>query len=152
MSIHRRHKIDWGNLTKRWPYEVRASALVRRRGRSSKVLALGVGKFGFPAVVTSMPDEKEHRRQIAEKVNQLLQGKLNVYIDATLTAGATTTTLTDARIGYFSTIAPSMALTANGAAAIVAGIWVSGQKTGSCTLNHASNAATDQSIRFNILG
>lgn len=121
-------------------------------------LTLGFGislrspKFGFPPVVGFMPDDKEHRRQIAAKVNQLLVGKMNVYIDLTLTAGATSTTLTDPRIGYFSTIIPAMALTANGAAAIVAGIWASGVKTGSATINHASNAATDQSIRFNIIG
>lgn len=149
----KRTRLPWHTFAPRYSYELFAHVGRHRHlWTVGTTPALARSKFGYPPIVEFMPDDKEHRRQIARKVNQLLVGKVNVYIDLTLTAGATSTTLTDPRIGYFSTIVPAMAQTANGAAAIVAGIWVSGVKTGSATINHASNAATDQSIRFNIIG
>ncbi len=108
--------------------------------------------IGFQAVTPYLEDQKEHRREIATKVNTILQGKINVFIDVTLRDGHTTTTLTDARIGYYSAIVPAMAMTANAATAITAGIWVNGVKSGQATLNHASSANTDQTIRFLIIG
>ena len=107
---------------------------------------------GYPPVPEFMPDDKEHRRQIARRINTLAQGKMNVTNTVTLRASQTTTTLTDARIGQTSAIVPAAALTADGAAAIVAGIWVSNILSGSCTINHASNAAIDQTILFLIIG
>ncbi len=108
--------------------------------------------IGFPGVPNFMPDGDEHRRQIAQAVNGLRQGKMNVTIAITLNAGATTTTLTDGRIGVTSCIVPSMPTTQNGATALNAGIWITNIVTGSCTINHASSANTDQNIRFLIVG
>lgn len=107
---------------------------------------------GFPGVTLYLENEKEHRREIAAKLNTTIQGKLNAYIDVTLTHDAATTTIVDARIGFYSAIIPAMAMTAHAATAVAAGIWVNGLKTGQCVLNHANSANTDQSVRFIILG
>lgn len=85
-------------------------------------------------------------------LNQILRGKINVVMNATLTlrASQTTTTLTDERIGPKS-ILSFMALTASAATAAQS-LYVTGQLKGSCTINHASNAATDQNFTVAIFG
>jgi len=108
--------------------------------------------IGFPGVPNFMPDDKEHRRQMAQAINGLRQGKMNVTKAITLNAGATTTTLTDGRIGVTTCIVPSMPTTQNGATALLAGIWITNIVTGSCMINHASSANIDQNIRFLIIG
>lgn len=106
---------------------------------------------GFLPVTEYLPDEKEHRRRIASALNRTMGGKLNATIDATLRASQTTTVLTDPRIYATSYIDP-MPLTANAATAKAAGIWFSNQIEGSVTVNHASAAAVDQTMRFLIIG
>ena len=49
-------------------------------------------------VPVSMPDNSQHLRLISNTVNNTLDGKLNSTGSVTLTASATTTTLTDRRI------------------------------------------------------
>ena len=105
-----------------------------------------------PLVPTMMGNQQEWTRQIAQASNRNTQRATNVTLDVTLTHSATTTTITDARISAFSAITPAMAMTASGAAAIAAGIYVDTLKTGSAVIHHASNAATDQKIRFVIQG
>ena len=107
---------------------------------------------GYPNVTPYMPDEREHRRQIAAVVNSIRSGKLNITLDVTLTANAVTTTITDARIGVNSAIIPAMPLTSDGALALTNGIWVTAVITGQATINHASSANTDQTIKFLIIG
>lgn len=87
---------------------------------------------------------------VIDFVNRLMLGRLNVTIDLTLNPSATTTTLRDPRIGAKSAII-EIPLTANAATAESA-VWYSNFAKGSCTVNHASNAAVDQSFRFVILG
>lgn len=107
---------------------------------------------GHSSVPPMLPDEKQHRRLIAQRLNQLSQGRMDCTTDVTLTASATTTTLIDSRIGYSSAIIPAMAMSSAGATALAAGIWVNGVQNGQATLNHASNSATTQTIRFAIIG
>jgi LDH2 family malate/lactate/ureidoglycolate dehydrogenase len=90
-------------------------------------------------------------RRLVEVVANMLRGNLNATLDVTLTAGATSTTVKDARLGPFSHIAP-MPLTASASTAEKAGIWFSGQFNGQVTINHASSAATDQNVRLLIVG
>lgn len=107
---------------------------------------------GFQPVEEWLPNLQEWLRKVAQKVNLVMSGKLNAYLDVTLTASATTTTVQDPRIGYYTAIVPAMALTANAKTAIVAGIWVDNIVKGSARLNHASAVATDQTIRFLFIG
>lgn len=89
---------------------------------------------------------------LARTINLLLQGKANsVKIETfTLRASQTTTTLTDSRLGNLSVLT-FMPLTAHGATALQ-NLWVSNQLQGTCTVNHASSANTDQSFRVQING
>ncbi|MEJ0071184.1 MAG: hypothetical protein WDO24_23325 [Pseudomonadota bacterium] len=60
-----------------------------------------------PAALADAAD-KSWVRRIVQAVNQLLQGKLNASLAVTLTHGATSTTIADARISATSTpVAPT---------------------------------------------
>lgn len=79
-----------------------------------------------------------------------MQGKLNCVLDVTLTASATSTILTDPRIGPFSFIS-FMPLTAHALAALP-NLWCNPSVAGSVTVNHASSANSDMAFRVAILG
>ena len=105
---------------------------------------------GYPLAPQTMPDEKQHRRKLAETANLAIGGKLNALLPVTLTASSTTTTVTDSRIGtntYFG-FQPTTA----DAAAALSGLYVSAQKKGSATLTHASTASTDRTFTVLLIG
>ena len=87
---------------------------------------------------------------IIERVNRLIQGKLNVVTTVTLAAGATTTTLTDSRISAESYIG-LVPTTANAATAMTA-LYVSAKTSGSATLTHNNTADVDRTFDVVILG
>lgn len=105
---------------------------------------------GYQGVPVMLADEKEHRRQIAQAVNQQLTGKLNAVLQVTLTASSTTTTVTDKRIGA-NTYFGFQPLTADAAAAL-GGLYVSSQTNGSATLTHASTATVDRTFNVLLIG
>lgn len=113
---------------------------------------------GFPGVTEFLRDEKEHRRQIALRLNIINSGKFNCTLDVTLNAATGATVIADRRIGFNSAVTPLMALTLNGAGAIAAGVWFdaprgnTGSTAASIVAHHRINAATDQTIRFGIFG
>lgn len=84
---------------------------------------------------------------VADRVNRLLNGKMNIsdVTTVTLRANDTTTILVDSRIGYFSHINLEPR-TANAATAR-AGLWYE-TADGSATLHHASDAASDQEFSY----
>jgi hypothetical protein len=100
---------------------------------------------GYPGLGTA-----PSQREIAERVNRLLQGKLNAVTTLTLTANAASTTLTDKRIGGATWIG-LMPLTANAAAAL-ATTWVSARANGSATITHANNAQVDKTYDVLLIG
>ena len=90
-------------------------------------------------------------REVSEVVNNLVEGKSNNTGTVTLAvAGATTTTLTDERIGYDSIIL-FMPTTANAASAF-GGLYVSAKIKGSATLTHAANVLTDKTYGYLVVG
>lgn len=101
-----------------------------------------VAQSGWPAWFT----------QIARGLNQALKGKINAATTVTLAASATATTLTDDRIQVTSAVTLE-AQTASAATARLTspGIYVVPTK-GSATINHPSNAATDQQFAVLIVG
>jgi len=100
-----------------------------------------------------LSDEKEHRREIARRVNLITQGKVNITLDVSLAANATSTTITDPRIGFYSAVVPAMAMTAHAAAELATGnVYVDTLMKGSCVVRHSNNAQTDRTIRFLIIG
>jgi hypothetical protein len=96
------------------------------------------------------PDDNEHRRQIAQCLNGVMQGQLNNTLTVTLAANAATTTVSDARIGSTSILLP-MPTTANAAAAL-GGLYVTGIAKQTAVLNHANNAQVDKTFVFAIVG
>ena len=101
-------------------------------------------------VLVSMPDSSQHLRLISNTVNNTLDGKLNSTGNITLTASATTTTLTDRRIGANSIIL-FMPTTANGNTAKT-NLYVSARADGSATLTHASSSNNDQTFGYIVIG
>jgi hypothetical protein len=96
-----------------------------------------------------MPEVRQHVRQIARLLNVGLRGQLNGTMSVTLTAGATTTTVTDARISL-STVPLFVPTTANAAAAL-ATLYVE-PEAGECTVHHANNAQTDRIFQVALIG
>lgn len=88
---------------------------------------------------------------VESRLNDALNGKINVsdVLTVTLRANQTTTTLLDSRIGYFSYIGLEP-VTANAAVAR-ASLWYE-TGAGSATLHHASDAAVDQDFRYAVWG
>ena len=90
-------------------------------------------------------------REISEVVNNLVEGKSNNTGTVTLaTASATTTTLTDERIGYDSVIV-FMPTTANAASAMT-NLYVSAKTQGSATLTHSANTSTNKTYSYIVVG
>lgn len=106
----------------------------------------------YQGVAPWIKDESQHRRDIARTINAILIGKVNVTIDVTLRAAQMTTTIIDARIGYTTAVIPAMPLTVNGAIALDSGIWFDVPKSGSVVVHHAAAIATNQTIRFVLIG
>lgn len=103
---------------------------------------------GYQGVPLMLPNEKEHRRQIAQAVNQQLTGKLNAVLQLTLTPNSTTTSVVDARIGA-NTYFGFCPLTADAAAA---SIYVSARANGTATLTHANTASVDRTFNVLLIG
>jgi hypothetical protein len=105
-----------------------------------------------PAVAVSRDDTASVLwiRRIIDVVNRTLQGKLNATLPVTLSAGMTTTTITDARISAFSYI-DFMPLTASAAAMLAGGMFVSSQQSGEATVTHLNSASTDLDFRALII-
>lgn len=98
---------------------------------------------------TDMKDEREHRRDIALAVQALLNGASNARGRVTLAvAPATTTTITDPRIGPDTQIVLT-ARTANAAA--TTGLYAVAA-TGVATITHNAAAAADRTFDYLLVG
>jgi len=104
----------------------------------------------FPQVPLSIPDTEQHLRLVSTSLNNTINGKLNSTGTIILTASATSTTLTDARIGGNSVIL-FMPTTTNGRTALNT-LHVSARSNGSATLTHASSGNTDQNLSYCVIG
>jgi hypothetical protein len=87
-------------------------------------------------------------RDVAEVVNNAVNGKTNNTGTVTLAASSTTTTLNDERLGFDSVILLSP-LTANAAAQ---NPYISTKAKGSVVITHTSVASTDLNFDYIIVG
>jgi len=101
-------------------------------------------------VALSNPDDVIHRREIAQGVNNALDGILNSTGTVTLTENITTTVILDQRIGVDSYI--KLSPTSANAAAIVASIYISSKGKKTATVTHTSDANTDKTFDYLIIG
>lgn len=90
------------------------------------------------------PAGADNPRKLADSINRIAEGRLDAYTSVTLTAGATTTTITNPFISRNSVVVLSPR-TANAAAA-VATTYVSAVADGSATLTHSNNAQVDRTF------
>lgn len=104
------------------------------------------------AAKTNHANEREHRRELAEKINALLVGRINTVGSLTLLAGTTSTVITDANA--HPNCMPILTATNAPAAQLVGGaigVRVSARNTGSFTLTHGS-PASDCTFLYALLG
>lgn len=95
---------------------------------------------------------RQFARRIADVVGSIMQGRTNNTTEITLTANATSTTLSDARLTVQSVVS-AVPLTANAAAEKGNGtFYVSARNNGSVTWTHANNAQTDRTFAVSIIG
>jgi len=92
-------------------------------------------------------------RKIADVLNNMLRGKLNVVLPVTLRFGHITTDVIDARIGPYSGLL-LQELTASAAAAKFGAPYIlpSDQNAGQVTLNHTTISSSDVSFNLIIIG
>ena len=91
-------------------------------------------------------EESRHRLLLATTVNEILKGRANNTGSVTLTAGATTTTVTDNLFG--SNMVPLLVPTTANAAAALATTYVSARANGSFTLTHANAATSNRTFLY----
>ena len=89
-------------------------------------------------------------REVSEIVNNLVEGKSNNTGEITLAASsATTTTISDERIG-FNSIVLLMPTTAN-AVSVITSTYVSSTVKGSAVITHLANTEIDKTYRYLIV-
>ena len=98
----------------------------------------------------SVPPNGADARTTATVIRNLVDGKSNNTGSITLTANATSTNITDTRVGAYSVIV-LMPRTANAATAMTA-VYVSARGTGTATITHDSQSATDRSFEYAVVG
>jgi len=92
-----------------------------------------------------------NEREISEVTNNILNGKTNNTGTVTLNvSSATTTTISDERIGFNSVIL-LMPTTANAASSLT-NVYVSARAQGTATLTHSANTNTDKTYSYIIVG
>lgn len=97
-----------------------------------------------------LPPQGSDARGVATVVNLAMRGKVNATAVVTLTPSATTTTLTDDRIGpdTFIGLAPLSAA----AAGALSTTFISERHKGGATLTHANGASADRNFSILFIG
>jgi len=119
-------------------------------------MALSPARKIFPLPVRNNPEA--HRRELADAISRLQQGKIGSVGSVTLTAISATTTLTDANIGPDSAII-LVPTTENASKEFVGlldldsvGIYPSARVNGSATLTHSNHSSSDRTFTYVVLG
>jgi hypothetical protein len=109
---------------------------------------------GFTGSSGYNPNHAEMLRKLDKKIDGIMQGKTNNTGTVTLTANATTTTITFAagRLGQ-STVMLLSPTTANAAAALT-NVYVSARNVASntLTLTHSNTATLDRTFSYVLIG
>ena len=91
-------------------------------------------------------------REVSSAVNLLLEGKLKSTGSFTLTASATSTTVTDLRAGRSSVVLYTP-ITANASAEVGNGtIYISARNKQNFVITHANNGQTDRNFIYVVIG
>lgn len=98
------------------------------------------------------PGGVDNSRQLAERLNQVIKGRLDCHGEVTLTAGAATTQVVNELISEESTpiLTP---MTSAAATELGAGtMYVSAVANGSFTITHANSGVTTRTFTYAFLG
>jgi hypothetical protein len=110
--------------------------------------------MSFLKAIETHTDPIEWCKQLAKKINSVMDGKTNNTTTVTLTANSATTTITfsEGRMGA-DTVLTFTPTTANAAGAL-AGLYVSGRDVAAktITLTHANTATTDRTFSCVLVG
>lgn len=98
-----------------------------------------------------MPNEAEHRRELAQQLNTVTAGRVDCTLEVTLDANAATTTVIDSRISL-QTATPAVPQTAHAAEEIGNGTMWFEPSAGQCVIHHANNAQTDRIFIMALVG
>lgn len=96
--------------------------------------------------VQTFGEDKRHRTQLAETLNEVLKGRGNNIGTFTLAANVTTTIVED-NLFESGQVVVWMPTTANAAGAMT-NLYVSARAKGSFTLTHANAATTDRTFAY----
>jgi len=103
------------------------------------------------SVYRKLPQNDSNPREIAEVVNNLIEGKSNNTGTITLAvASATTTTIYDERIGANSVIL-LMPKTAS-AVSVITSTYISATNKGNAVITHTANTVADKTFRYIVVG
>ena len=111
-------------------------------------MAISAGSRLAPS--SFVPDEKSHRRAIANWEHEAHQGHLGNVGSVTLTTSTSETVVTDFRVGPNSVIG-LMPTTLNAAEAL-ASTYVSARSAEAFTITHASTSTADRAFAYSVLG
>ena len=92
------------------------------------------------------PDIKQQLLLIATTINEMLNGRDNSVGTFTLSAGVTSTTVTDNL--FNSDMAPLWTPTTSNAAGALSGMYVSSRANGQFVITHANTATTDRTFLY----
>lgn len=106
---------------------------------------------GRPLAQEDMPDERQHRRQLARTVNLAMRGQSNNSMQVTLAASVATTTVIDARLSI-NTALHLIPLTADAAAEVAGGALYVVPAAGQAVIHHANAASTDRTFMASMIG
>ena len=101
-------------------------------------------------IPTNDPDTARQLRRVAESINGLIDGKLDVTGTITLATSAGSTVTSDNK--FESQMVPLLIPTTANAAAALASTYVSARSKGSFTLTHANNVQADRTFLYVRLG
>ena len=104
-----------------------------------------------PRPQEDMPDERQHRRQLAQQLKSVISGQVDCTLLVTLGASVATTTITDSRISIMTAVLLSP-MTAHAAAEVAAGGLYIVPAAGAAVVNHANNAQTDRTFQCALIG
>jgi hypothetical protein len=105
---------------------------------------MALGKVPF------LNDLRQTVQRLVDAVNRMMDGRSNAVGEVTLTASATTTAVTDYRVGRDSVVV--LMPTTSNAAAAVGTTYVSALTQNGFTLTHANNAQTDRTFGYAVVG
>lgn len=104
-----------------------------------------------PRAQEDMPDERQHRREIARQLNGARGGQLDCTLSVTLDPNEDTTTVIDSRISL-STAPLLVPVTASAAAEIAAGGLYVTPTSGQCVITHANSVVADRTYQLALIG